>query len=254
MEQSKNPIDAKLISQVEIEKNGKAWHVLVFKDIASRLSGDSEFPCIFSKNAFRKQLIKFIFVETIEEESWQYLAEGLTEYVELSKRWDGNLDTAYPLIVAFSLEVIQAKSVEDYQNFGWQVLQKLHEIDPDPWPEKVAHTPQDPLWSMCFKGMQLFCNMSNPAHSIRKSRNLGQHFILVINPRERFDIFAGNNPSGKKVRANIRNRIECYDGVPHALQLGSYENGGLEWTQYGLIEENIERTDRCPFKFTKSSS
>jgi N-omega-hydroxy-L-arginine synthase len=105
---------------------------------------------------------------------------------------------------------------------------------------------------MCFNGMPLFCNMSNPAHRVRRSRNLGEHFILVINPRERFDIFAGDSPSGRQVRSNIRNRIARYDGTPHSLQLGSYGNGGVEWSQYGLIEDNIERTDKCPFKFMKS--
>jgi FPC/CPF motif-containing protein YcgG len=102
---------------------------------------------------------------------------------------------------------------------------------------------------MCFNGMPLFFNMSNPAHRVRRSRNLGGHFALVVNPRERFDVFAGDTPSGRRVRANIRKRIERYDGTPHSWQLGSYGDGALEWRQYGLIEENAERADRCPFAF-----
>ena len=249
-----HPSFMKLISQAQIYEKGKDWHHTVFKDIESRLSGDSDFPCIFSKNAFRKQLVKFIFVENIDTSGIQYLAEGLKEYVEVSKQWDGNLDTAYPLIVAFSLNTINAESVDSYHAFGWKVLQKLHEIDPAPWPDEVATDPNSNSWSMCFNGMQLFCNMSNPAHCIRRSRNLGEHFILVINPRERFDIFAGDTPSGRKVRSNIRDRIARYDGAPHSLQLGSYGASGTEWHQYGLIEDNIERTDKCPFKFMKSKS
>lgn len=241
----------KLISHTQICEEGKDWHRVVFKNIESRLSGDSNFPCIFSKNAFRKQLVKFIFVENIDTSGIQHLADGLKEYVEVSKQWDGNLDTAYPLIVAFSLDAINAKSVDSYHDFGWKVLQKLHEIDPAPWPEKVATDPNSSSWSMCFNGMQLFCNMSNPAHQIRRSRNLGEHFILVINPRERFDIFAGDTPSGRKVRSNIRDRIFHYDGVPHSSHLGSFGAGGIEWYQYGLIEDNTERTNKCPFKFMK---
>ena len=242
----------KLISHAQIREEGKDWHRIVLNDIESRLSGDSGFPCVFSKNAFRKQLLKFIFVETIEASGILHLAEVLKEYVEISKKWDGHLDTAYPLLVAFSLDAVKAHSVDNYHTFGWEVLQKLHEIDPAPWPEEVAKDPNSPSWSMCFNGMPLFFNMSNPAHRIRQSRNLGEHFILVINPRERFDIFAGDTPGGRKVRSNIRNRIARYDGIPHSPQLGSYGAGGIEWWQYGLIEDNIDRTEKCPFMFRKS--
>jgi len=247
-----HPSFTKLISHAKICAEGKDWHHTVLNDIESRLGGDPDFPCVFSKNAFRKQLLKFIFVETIEASSIQHLAEGLKEYVEISNGWDGSLDTAYPLIVAFSLDAINAQSVDSYHTFGWEVLQKLHEIDPAPWPEEVATDANSRSWSMCFNGMPLFCNMNNPAHRVRRSRNLGEHFIIVINPRERFDIIAGDTPSGHKVRSNIRNRISRYDGITHSSQLGSFGAGGIEWWQYGLIEDNIERTDKCPFMFRKS--
>ncbi|MFC9229879.1 YqcI/YcgG family protein [Streptomyces decoyicus] len=240
----------RLVSQARISEDGKDWHRAALKDIESRLE-DPGFPCVFSRNAFRKQLLKFIFVEDGETSGIQHLGEGLQEYVELSRAWDGRLDTSYPLVVAFSPDALDAHSVDDYQAFGWKVLQGLHEIDPEPWPEGVGTDPDSPAWSMCFNGMPLFINMSNPAHRTRRSRNLGEHFVLVINPRERFDIFAGDTPSGRKVRSNIRNRIGRYDGTPHSLQLGSYGAGALEWFQYGLVEENIERTDKCPFAFKK---
>lgn len=247
-----HPSFTKLLSQAQICEKGKAWHHAVFKDVESRLGGDPDFPCVFSKNAFRKQLLKFIFVETIEADGIQHLAEGLKEYVEISRRCDASLDTAYPLIVAFSLKAVNTDTVASYHNFGWQVLQKLHEVDAAPWPEEVPTDPSSRAWSMCFNGMPLFCNMSNPAHRVRRSRNLGAHFIIVINPRERFDIFAGDTPGGRNVRSNIRNRIGRYDGVSHSLQLGSYGAGGVEWWQYGLVEDNIERTDACPFTSMKS--
>lgn len=241
-----------LLCHTRINEEGKDWHRAVFNDLESRLDRDSGFPCVFSKNAFRKQLMKFIFVENVEPSGIQHLAEGLKEYVEISNHWEGTLDTAYPLLVAFSLDAISAHTVEGYHAFGWEVLQKLHEVDPAPWPEDVANDPDSHNWSMCFNGMPLFCNMSNPAHQVRQSRNLGERFILVINPRERFDVFAGDNPGGRKVRSNIRSRIGRYDKTPHASQLGSYAAGGIEWWQYGLVEDNVERTDKCPFTFMKS--
>ena len=238
--------NAKLASQTQVGEDGTDWHRSVLDEVGSRLA-DPGFPCIFSRNAFRKRLLKFVFVENGAENGIRDLAEGLQEYVELSREWDGRLDTAYPLIVAFPSDAVSAQSVEEYHAFGWRVLQELHEIDPVPWPEDVGRDPDSEFWSMCFNGMPLFCNMSSPAHRVRRSRNLGEHFILVVNPRDRFDIFAGDTSSGRKVRLNIRNRIHRYDGAPHARQLASYGSGAPEWSQYGLIEDNIERTDTCPF-------
>ncbi len=247
-----NQISTNLIAQSQISQEVSGWHQAVFRDIEERLGGNSEFPCVFSKNAFRKQLLKFIFVENIESSGIRHLAAGLKDYVETSKNWGGSLDTAYPLIVAFSRDAIHAESVEAYHALGWKVLKRLHDIDPAPWPKHVSKDPDSAAWSMCFDGMPLFCNMSNPAHRVRRSRNLGEHFALIINPRERFDVFAGDTPEGRKMRVAIRDRINRYDGVPHAPQLGFFGADSREWWQYGLLDDNVERTDKCPFLFRKS--
>lgn len=223
-------------------------------DIASKLEGDSLFPCVFAKNAFRKQIIKFIFVEALDDKGIRHLGEGLKAFVELSRNWDLRVNTASPLIVPFSAAAICADSVETYHAKGWEVLQRLHEIDPKSWPEDVSNDSENPTFSMCFSGMPLFINMSSPAHKIRRSRNLGEYFMFVINPRERFDVVAGNNAVGRATRTNIRSRIHQYDGVSHARQLSTYGSEGKEWWQYGLVEENIERVDKCPFNFTKKET
>ncbi|MFG3040214.1 YqcI/YcgG family protein [Streptomyces sp. NPDC048330] len=241
----------KLISQSDMDEIAEPWHRAAFAEVASRLS-DPDFPCVFSRNAFRKGLLRLVFVEDADADGLDRLAEALAEYVALSAGWDGRLDTAYPLIVLFAPDIVRGGSVAEYQAFGWRVLQGLHHRDPAPWPEDVGRDPGSASWSMCFAGMPLFCNMSSPAHEVRRSRNLGTHFALVVNPRERFDVFAGDTPSGRKVRANIRDRIHRYDGVPHSPQLGSYGVGALEWSQYGLSEGNSESAGTCPFRFSNS--
>jgi len=241
-----------LVSQKDLfDKNyrGADWHQTVRKDISDRFQSDSGFPCTFSLKAFRQQIFKFVFVEDNSNAERARLAQEVAAYVDLSRKWNGKLSTAYPLIVAFSQSAIQATTIDDFNAYGWQVLQQLHGQDPQDWPPTVSKDPHEPFWSMCYNGMQLFVNMSSPAHKIRKSRNLGAHFLMIINPRERFDIVAGDNPAGNKVRQAIRSRIESYDGQPHCPQLGSYQAGEIEWWQYGITEENRERTDRCPFVF-----
>jgi N-omega-hydroxy-L-arginine synthase len=243
-----------LWSQTEAYLGSIGWQRVAYEDVAARVGQDQDFPCVFSKNAFRKNLLKFIFVDDLHDEGLRHLAGGLKQYVELSRNWDGDLKTAYVLVVAFSHYAVAAKTVEEYHRNGWRILQGLHRIDPAPWPADVARDPASPAWSMCFNGMPIFCNMSSPAHQVRRSRNLGAHFKFIINPRERFDIVAGDTPAGRKARANIRNRIEKYDGLPHSRQLGGYGSSALEWCLFGIIEDIADRSERCPFHASSSGA
>ena len=227
---------------------GPAWHGEVAEDLAQRLTPPSEFPCTFSQNAFRRQLVRFIFVERRDPAGLARLRADLADYIAEAKAWNGQVNTAHPLVVAFSREAASADTIEGYHAIGWEVLQDWHDNDPAPWPEGVATDPMAPYWSMCFAGIQLFVNFSAPAHRQRRSRNLGRHFLFIVNPRERFDIVAGDTPEGNRVRQVIRDRAEAYDGIPHAPELGSFQKGEIEWWQYGITDDNSARSDRCPLK------
>lgn len=227
---------------------GPAWHGAVARDLAARLTPPSAFPCTFSQNAHRRGLIDFIFVERRDTPGLVGLRSDLARYLADARTWDGQVNTARPLIVAFSHAAATAEDLAGYHRIGWEVLQDWHDHDPAPWPAPVARDPHAPFWSMCFAGTQIFVNFSAPAHVTRKSRNLGRHFLFVVNPRERFDRVAGDTPEGRRIRQVIRDRALAYDGIPHAPQLGSYEMGEIEWWQYGLGDDNHPRTDRCPLK------
>jgi len=227
---------------------GPTWHRAVADDLAERLTPPSDFPCTFAQNAFRRGLVDFIFVERRNGAGLDGLRADLAAYVAEAAKWNGQVNTARPLVVAFSREAAHADSLEGYQRIGWDILQDWHDNDPAPWPDDVARDPNAPFWSMCFAGTQLFVNFSSPAHKQRKSRNLGRHFLFIVNPRERFDVVAGDTPEGQRVRQVIRDRAEAYDGIPHAPELGSYQKGEIEWWQYGVSDDNREQTDRCPLK------
>jgi len=227
---------------------GPAWHRRVAADLAARLTPPSAFPCTFSQNAFRRELVDFIFVDARDAAGRAQLRADMLDYITAARDWDGQVNTARPLVVAFSREAARADTVEGYHAIGWEVLQDWLDHDPAPWPEGVATDPEAPYWSMCFGGLQLFVNFSSPAHEIRKSRNLGDHFLFIINPRERFDVVAGDTPEGNRVRQVIRDRAEEYDGIPHAPELGMFQKGELEWVQYGVSDDNSPRIGGCPLK------
>ncbi|WP_137702578.1 YqcI/YcgG family protein [Marimonas lutisalis] len=227
---------------------GADWHGHVLEDLAQRLTPPSGFPCTFSQNAFRRSLVMFSFVEDTGAQALAAMRADLAEYVALSRQWDGQINTAHPLVMAFSATAVPPTELAGYHAFGWDMIQNWHDHDPAPWPDDVARDPAAPFWSMCFAGMQLFINMSAPAHERRKSRNLGRHFLFIVNPRERFDMVAGETPEGRRVRSVIRARAEAYDGMPHAPVLGKYLKGELEWPQYALPDDNDNFPATCPFR------
>ena len=227
---------------------GPDWHGDVVGGLAARLTPPSDFPCTFSQNAWRRGLVDLIFVEDLSPDSLAQLRADLSAYVAQSRAWDGQVNSGRPLVVAFSPKAARAGDLAGYHAIGWRVLQDWHDHDPAPWPEDVATAPEDPYWTMCFDGMQLFVNMSCPAHEQRQSRNLGEHLLFIVNPRTRFDIVAGDTPEGRRVRQVIRARCAAYDGQPHAPELGSFQAGEIEWRQYGLSDVNGEMASSCPFR------
>jgi N-omega-hydroxy-L-arginine synthase len=225
----------------------RSWFLKATADVLSTIGTKDSFPCPFSKIAVKNNNLLFSFVEDGTPTSLKKCAGDLRDYLDRSRNWDGNLKTAEPLLMAFNPHHFFGECVEDYHRMGWDVLQFWHDHDPKPWPENIARDPHSPFWSMCYDGTQIFINMSNPAHQLRRSRNLGSAMTFVINPRERFDRIAGNNPKGKKVRAFVRKRVENYDLIGHSPALGSFQAGDLEWVQYGLKENNEIPKGKCPF-------
>lgn len=240
------PATSGLLTQQQAFQETDPWRRTATRDLAQRLE-DSEFPCVFSRNAFKRGLVHIVFVEGSGPDDFTRLASALTDYTVLSRDWDGRLDSAYPLVVLFSDAATGHQDLDGFRSFGWHVLQSLHDLDPSPWPEEIAHHPSDPQWSMCFSGMPLFVNMSTPVHVRRRSRNLGDHFAMVINPRERFDVVAGDTPRGRKTRSNIRRRVDRYDEISRSSDLGTFGSGALEWQQYELLDDNTSEHSACPF-------
>ena len=241
----------KLYTQFEIEDGSDglaSWEAEAARTLLARLRLPTNFPCFFSQNACRRGRILFAFIGDIGADQLARGAQVLGEYVERSRHWDGDVASAEPLAVLFHPQTVVADSVDAYHDIGWNVLQAWHALDHSPWPSEVSREPSSPFWTMCFAGMQLFVNMSNPAHRIRRSRNLGPSLAFIINPRERFDIVAGDNPRGHAVRERLRRRIHAYDGLTHSPALGSFEAGDIEWWQYGLAENNAAPAGTCPFR------
>lgn len=232
---------------------GAAWTEKMMSQIASRFqeTDEPEFPCVFAQNAYQRGNILCLPVP-FQPDTGSYqlgvLLDGLRAYLRSETEWDGSVNTARPLLVLFE-PVPHLSATKDYENIFVQALQYLIDHDPIPWKSGTPQKPEQEYWSMCFDGQQLFINVSHPQNVNRRSRNLCDAMVLVINPRERFDVVAGAHKRGYAIRERIRKNIDLYDHIPASPLLGHYQAGDLEWPQYMLPDTNEAPAMQCPLKF-----
>lgn len=234
------------------------WFAPLFDQFAERFAqpaGTADgFPCVFAQNAFRRRNVVFSLVgRRGGRHDFAELADDLAEYLDAGQDWDGSPNTSEPLLAVFRPDPIP-RTAGGYSRLFDTALQYLIDHDPEPWPSHTHTDPGSPFWSMCFKGTQVFVNVSHPGHENRRSRNLCDALVLVINPRERFDRVAGDHEKGHAVRAQIRHNVDLYDRLPRSPLLDHYLSGGLEWPQYDLPDDNTTPARACPFRFPAGRS
>jgi uncharacterized protein len=231
-----------------------SWAYPLFEQLGNRFSsGDSApgFPCIFAQKVFALRNIRFLLVPFSQVGSkyqFQELSNGLSSYLDDARDWDGNISTAEPLLVMFEPQG-SVRTTSAFEKVFFESLQYLIDHDTQAWRRKLPKDPNAEFWSMCFGGTEIFINVSHPNHQNRRSRNLCDALVFVINPRERFDKVAGNDHKGHLIRERIRGNIDLYDKVPRSQYLGHYLAGELEWPQYMLPDDNESPPLRCPLSF-----
>lgn len=227
---------------------GYEWSEGVIGDLRGILAEPSAFPCTFARRAFKANQLHYLFAGSpFDAAERARVRQGLIEYLDYMDGLTGIEESMNALVIAFEPDSSPLPA-EAYHQRAWMVMQDWIDNDPSPWPGDVPSDPHAAFWSLCFRGVPLFVNVSNPAHETRRSRNLGRSLVLVTQPRAGFDRVADDTPEGDKIRNHIRALMAAYDGIPAPEELGTYHRGDLEWVQYALLETNAERQDRCPLR------
>jgi FPC/CPF motif-containing protein YcgG len=211
------------------------------------LGEPSAFPCTFARRAFKSKKLRYLIAGwPFDKDERRRVREGLLDYLSLCDTLSGIAEWMTALLILFQPEPVPL-TVEAYHQQAWMIMQDWINNDPEPWPDDIPRDPHQPMWSLCFRGVPLFVNVSCPTHVARNSRNLGPSLVLVTQPRAGFDRVAGNTSEGAKVRQRIRDLVDKYDApLPWPRELGTYHKGELEWPQYAIKDDNKPRTDRCP--------
>lgn len=224
------------------------WHS--FREGLTGDRNDSPFPCYFGADSVRNGDPLYTAVPSMTDKNALLdLGRVLREYLDT---WQAYSDRAS--LVTFFKPPESDLSEAEYHEHLWHILQFLHVHDPEPWPEEIPTTPDDPYWEFSFAGEPIFPTCRAPFYDQRRSRYCPVGLEITFQPRalfEQLDV-TGDSEKGQQAREVIRDRIDDYDGVcPHA-DLGEWGvEGDREWVQYMLSADDEQAPDGCPISISR---
>jgi len=234
-----------LLRVAEVERAELSpWAAAAYAEIRDKVLDDA-FPCTFGTVAQRRGEILYAFIDPAD------LRAALIAYTDFLRPLEPVVASLTPLAVV--MPPLAGFSEREYFEYGWSLLQRLHDEDPHPWPERIPKDPDDPKWSYCFGGLPLFVNFKTPRHTKRKSRRTERSFMLLFQSRDGFDVVAGDSVQGRRARDLIRRKLAAYDAVPVYPELAHYATAAnREWRQYFVPEDNVPLAAACPFHVSRA--
>lgn len=201
---------------------------------------DPGFPCQFGTVAEKQKKIYYAYLHHKED---PMLSQILSEFLEINRKFNNSLGLAL-----FLPPEENRLSFEAYQSCFWDILDLLHKKDTLSWPEEQIENPNEPLWNFCFHGEPLFIFANFPAYQNRKSRNLGNSMVIMMQSIDVFNGIEPGSPTGTKTRLNIRERIKEFDGIQPHPNLG-HPRAVVKhpWKLYVLSDDMEKERGQCPF-------
>jgi FPC/CPF motif-containing protein YcgG len=224
------------------------WHE-AHEDLCRTLTSAGEkFPCVYAIRALRNNTLRFIFLpDSDSDASLAAFAQGLSEYVKVCHSL-----APYTAFLTFFGPDAEEMTLDEHHAEFWRVLQHLHELDPQAWPEQIPPDPAEPLWEFCFDGEPMFALGSGPAHVARRSR-YSPIRTISFQPRFMFDTLISMPVLLARARRIIRERVLELDGFPvHPMIQMYHEDGNREWRQYVIPDDNSPIEGSCPFHSSHS--
>ncbi|WP_263399311.1 YqcI/YcgG family protein [Sutcliffiella deserti] len=210
------------------------------------------FPCIPATQGFALNQFRYGFAgDPRSEKSIEELGDLLALYTETAK--ENGPYTSLLVFFETPLDVKETFSTEQWEQLFWKHLNGLSQIDEIEWPAHIPSDPLHPLWEFCYHGEQYFMYCGTPSHRNRKSRH-SEEYVLAITPRWVLEEFGKQGEYARKIKSQVRKRLENYDTIDIHPDLNSYGNPeNYEWKQYFLHDDDTSIA-KCPFHRTIKSS
>ena len=224
-------------SEIDDNFQPHMWESVVFKEFETTLTSTIRpFPCIFGISGFRKDQLRYSFIDRLTAFN---ISSSLEHFVRNSRKYGKNTS-----LVVFS-RPRPLESIKYYEQRFWSLISDLASIDHYKWPENIPQTLDNPLWEFCFAGEPIFVVCNTPAHVLRQSRR-SSSFMVTFQPRWVFESILGTPESAKKSSGKVRSRLKSFDLISPSPHLGSYgDSENREFSQYFLSEDN--ESVSCPF-------
>jgi hypothetical protein len=171
------------------------------------LSGEilgPEYPCLGARSVFKRERATVVLHDDLEDpRAAAALLDQLRGFAA-----DSDPDQGFLSFVAG----FRGPRVRDEQHFEqmlWDLLQRLHDEDDEPWAPEVSANPQDPHFAFSVGGTAFFIVGLHPQAS-REARRMPLP-ILVFNLHEQFEELRANG-GFERMRDAIRRRDEQLQG------------------------------------------
>ena len=202
---------------------------------------DKTFPCFFGRSGELKGELRYAY---ITQDDWSNLPSAVEDFLTLFNSPKHKRHGLFVFVEPFKKE----EPLDTYRKQFWDILQYLHTMDKQEWPEDRPIDPDHYLWDFHFAGEPIFVFGNTPAYKKRKTRDLGNSMVLGFQPRKIFDGLEGTEPGGIMSREKVRKRVEVWDQLPKHPDIGHYgDPTHNEWKQFFIGDDALPIQGKCPF-------
>lgn len=194
----------------------------------SEVAGAREFPCIFAPVALQGDELLF-GVADVSDGSLASILKAMDDAAEAIRQDKEQ-------VVVVWVKGLESVSLEDDAIFAGKIVREILRAGSAEWPEDAVTDPSDGEWNLWYKGVDFFINFSTGNHRLRRSRNLGGTFTMVLQSQSGFDRFPNK---ARGLRDKIRKRVNDYDKILYSPALGIHGES-VEIDQYFLADSNRE--------------
>lgn len=203
--------------------------------LSERILGP-EYPCLGARSVFKRERATVVLHDDLEApETARTLLEQLREYAATVDPEDG--------FVSF-VAGFRGPEVRDEKHFEemlWGLLQRLHDVDEQPWAPEVSADPNDPHFAFSVAGTPFFIVGLHPKAS-REARRMPLP-VLVFNLHEQFESLREEG-GFERMRDTIRRRDEELQGSINPMVSDHGETS--EARQYS--GRKLEKAWEAPFE------
>jgi FPC/CPF motif-containing protein YcgG len=207
-----------------------------FGELLSERVLGPEYPCLGARSVFKRERATVVLHDDLEApQTARALLEQLREYAATV-----DPEAGFVSFVA-GFRGPEVRDEKHFEEMLWALLQRLHDVDEQPWAPEVSADPNDPHFAFSVAGTPFFIVGLHPKAS-REARRMPLP-VLVFNLHEQFESLREEG-GFERMRDTIRRRDEELQGSINPMVSDHGETS--EARQYS--GRKLEKAWEAPFE------